>query len=222
MYHLPTNVIFPHLLHLFALGLATSETVAGLEAGRWRNWAVVGGLALAVVDVYITSGHAPALDATLSPTTGLFWTAAVVRPLTICLFDAVVAFCIYARTTGRFLLFPSLPDADPATRRRQSEQLLNQANVALQMAHTKLRAFTVTRNAVVRDPRLKETDDDYWRTVVALESPEGDGSLWEDEDVQAAMARAYGNGSIDVTRMRREADAFVLNVTKGLEASTGN
>ncbi len=64
---------------------------------------------------------------------------------------------------------------------------------------------------------LKTTDDAYWREVVTMEGTDGMQDVWEDEEVQAAMARAYGSGTIDVARMRREADGFVRNVTKGLE-----
>ena len=85
------------------------------------------------------------------------------------------------------------------------------------MAQTKLRAVHVARNAVVRNTTLKDTDDAYWRDVVTMEGMDGMQDVWEDEEVQGAMARAYGSGTIDVGRMRREADGFVRNVTKGLE-----
>ena len=116
-------------------------------------------------------------------------------------------------------MFSSPNDApDPETARRRTHELLTASNIALQMVQTKLRAVHVARNAVVRSTSLKDTDDAYWRDVVTMEGMDGMQEVWEDEEVQAAMARAYGNGTIDVSRMRREADGFVRNVTKGLES----
>jgi len=74
---------------------------------------------------------------------------------------------------------------------------------------------------VVRNPGLKNADDEYWRAVVAMEGSEGDESLFEDEEVQAAISRAYGTGAFDVAAMRREAEAFVRNATKGLDGRNG-
>ena len=57
---------------------------------------------------------------------------------------------------------------------------------------------------VVRDRVLLGVEDSYWREVVEVEAREGLGGgagmdgVWEDEDVQAALARAYGQGTIDV------------------------
>ena len=91
--------------------------------------------------------------------------------------------------------------------------------LALQMAHTKLNTYSITRNAVVRDERLKGVDDDYWRTVVAMEGPRN-GGIWEDEEVQAAIARAMGSLQGDdsgLERVSRDARNFVDNVTRNLE-----
>ena len=65
----------------------------------------------------------------------------------------------------------------------------------------------------MREPNLKRTEDEYWRAVVDAET-EGP---WEDEEVQAAIARATGDGSINVEAMQREVGAYVDSVTQGLE-----
>ena len=85
------------------------------------------------------------------------------------------------------------------------------------MAQTKLRAFSVARNATVRDQDLKAADDEYWYAVVAMEGPGGRAGVWEDEEVQAAIARSYGNGTFDAAQIGREAEAFVSSITRGLE-----
>jgi hypothetical protein len=217
LYHLPVHVLLPHLAHLVLLGLATSEPLAGLEASWWRNRFALGALALAMGDVYMMTNFTPTIDANMPSPTGMFWTARTIRPLAICILDTVMAVLIYASATNRFVFFPSPTDSDPELARRKQEQMLAQTNVALQMAQTKLRAFSVARNATVRDQHLKAADDEYWRAVVAMEGPAGTAGVWEDEEVHAAIARLYGDGAFDAAQMGREAEAFVLNITRGLE-----
>ena len=90
----------------------------------------------------------------------------------------------------------------------------------------KLRAFAIARNAVLRDPTLSAAEQAYWQEVTRRESqvPTADGSsldindeIYQEEEVQAAIARVYGGGGIDVPRARREANAFVDGITQGLQ-----
>ncbi|EXJ74836.1 uncharacterized protein A1O5_01532 [Cladophialophora psammophila CBS 110553] len=237
LYHLPTNVLLPHLLHILALGLATSETVAGYEASTWRRTAVLAALVLAAADLFLTATYAPPVASNITAPAGTFWIASTARYLSLCAFDALAAFAIYASATGRFFyLFPtataSMSNADPDLARRRTDELLTQTNLSLQMAATNLRAYSIARNAVVRNPALKDRDDAYWRTVVAVESSGGgssepgsggdDESLYEDEEVQAAVARAYGSGAINIATLRREAEGFVRHATRGLDAPAPN
>lgn len=215
LYHI-SRVLLPHLLHFLFLGLSTSSTIAGSSPASWRRWAIYSSLTLLALDVYTTAAFNPQTDPNLPSPRGLFWTLSIVRPLMLCLHDILLAAFIYLSATGRFLLFTSA-STDPETVRHQTQQMLHQANISLQTASTKLRAFTIARNAVVRDGALKETDDQYWRAVVAMEGPERDESIWADEEVQQAMARVYGSGAVDVGRVRKEAEAFVTGVTRGLD-----
>lgn len=216
LYHLPTNVLLPHLFHLLALGLATSEGLAGIEAQLWRGKSTIGALSLALLDIYVTMIHNPKVDGNLAAPDGLFWQAGLIRPLVLGLFDVLLAFFIYANATNKFLLFASSVQHDPAMAKRLREEMLNQTNVSLQLAQTKLRAFAMARNASVREPRLKAADDEYWRAVVSMEGPVGGEGVFEEEEVQAALARSYGSG-LDVERMTREAESFVTSITQGLD-----
>ncbi|RVX67644.1 hypothetical protein B0A52_08173 [Exophiala mesophila] len=217
LYHLPTNILLPHLLHILALGVATSESVSGVEAHHWRRLSLIGAVILFSLDIWQAVTYTP-VTAPMTPSpAGTFWLASTLRYLSFSFFDGLVAFLIYASATGRFLLFSAPSSADPTLAKRRTEELLTKMNLALQMTSNNLRAFSVVRNAVVRDSSLKAVDDEYWRTVVAIESDAAtDESLFEDEEVQAALAKVYGTGKVDVQTMRREADAFVRNVTKGL------
>jgi hypothetical protein len=221
LYHLPTNTLLPHLFHILILGLATSETVSGYEASTWRHSAVVSALVLAALDVFLTTTYAPMVPPSTTAPAGTFWIGSSIRYLALVAFDAGVAFLMYACATRRFYLFPTLAtsnaaDIDPELSRRKTEETLTQATLALQMAGTNLRAYSIARNAVVRNPGLKAANDEYWRTVVAME---GDESVLGDEEVQAAIARAYGSGGVNVEGMRREAEAFVKHATRALDGA---
>ncbi|KKY23846.1 hypothetical protein UCRPC4_g02659 [Phaeomoniella chlamydospora] len=153
---------------------------------------------------------------------GPFWTLGLLRSLSITVFLSIAAFLIYASATNRFvLLMHSItPPPDPETYQRRSAQQISQLTVALQMANTKLNAYSITRNAVVRDEQLKGIDDEYWRAVVAMEGLRGiaeGGGIWDDEEVQAAIARTLGGQGLDVEKMNREARNFVGTVTKDLD-----
>ncbi len=143
-----------------------------------------------------------------------FWTSHTLRLLGLCVFQSAIALLIYLSSTNRFF-FGVAPTDDSVIRRKQ----LAQTNVSLQTAHTNLRAYSIVRNAVVRNPTLKSVDDDYWRQVVAVEADTfGRGSVFDDDEVQAAIARAYGSGSADVTAVTRDAEAFVRHATAGLDS----
>ena len=120
--------------------------------------------------------------------------------------------------TNRLLLFSPTATIDPAVAQRQQEHALAQTNNTLQSAQTKLRAYTLARNATVRQTHLKASDDEYWRAVVAMEGPPGVEGIWSDEEVQAAISRSIGSGSFDAARMEREAQHFVSNLTAGLDS----
>jgi hypothetical protein len=219
------NVLLPHLFHIFCLGLATSESISGFEPSRWRAQVLLCALALASVDIAITTTYSPIISSNTPAPAGIFWMASTLRYLCLCVFDAATAFLIYASATGRFLLFSAPANAaDPELARRRTEELLTKANLSLQLTQTSLRAYSIARNATVRNPILKAGDDEYWRSVVSVEGTQGygDQSVLEDEEVQAAISRAYGSGSMNVEQMRREADAFVNTVTRGLDSTTGN
>lgn len=221
LYYLPTYVLLPHLLHLLLIGLSTSAPLSGPIASAWRARFTIASILIAALDIYTTCSYQPQIDHNRPGPAGLFWTAGLLRALVLCFFNAVAAFLIYASATNRFVLFmsPITPAADSETLQRQQAQAISRMTLALQMAHTKLNTYSITRNAVVRDERLKGVDDDYWRTVVAMEGPRN-GGIWEDEEVQAAIARAMGSlqgEDSGLERVSRDARNFVDNVTRNLE-----
>lgn len=147
--------------------------------------------------------------------------------MSICFLDAILAFYIWTTNTNRFVLFPFLSDPNAAGNvpvdelQLQTQELVRNAAIGLNMVQSKLRAYSVAKNTVLRDEGLKEVERRYWEEVQRREGGgEVGDDVYEDEEVQAAIARVYGmgNAGVDVPRARREAGAFVDNVTRGLEA----
>lgn len=229
------TVFLPHLIHLVVLGLATSAALTSPLTATSRMRFVISALALLALDVYLNTlfAYDPARVSTRSPSpTSLFALLRTIRPLSICLLDVVFALYLWTTSTGRFVFFPFLSDPNAAnnasieTLQVQTQELVRNSGVALQTVQAKLRAYTVARNTVNRDTGLKAAEDNYWREVTRREAElaggeEGAGGhadeIYQDEEVQAAIARVYGQGGVDVPKARREAAAFVDGVTQGLE-----
>lgn len=104
----------------------------------------------------------------------------------------------------------------------QTQELVRNTGMGLSMIQSKLKAYSVAKNTVLRDEGLKDVEGRYWDEVRKSEGGGGtDEDVYEDEEVQAAIAKVYqmGNAGIDVQRAKREARAFVDSVTKDLEES---
>ncbi|KAK5092887.1 hypothetical protein LTR70_006007 [Exophiala xenobiotica] len=239
LYSLPTTVFLPHLIHLIVLGVATSAALTSPLTATSRMRIVIPALLLLAIDIYLNTFFAfdPTLVSTRSPSpTSLFALLRTIRPLSICFLDVLSALYLWTTNTGRFILFPFLSDPNAAnntsidTLQVQTQDLVRNSGVALQTVQAKLRAYSVARNTVNRDTNLKAAEDGYWREVTRREAElavdEGgtatdNDEIYQDEEVQAAIARVYGQGGVDVPRARREADAFVDGVTQGLENAGG-
>lgn len=217
LYHFPRNIVLPHLFNFGLLGLATSTTISGTDAGQWRFYALAGSLMIGALDAYYVVTFSPSIDANMPAPPGIFWMLAAIRPLVLCLYNAFVAFFIYASATKRFLLF-SGPSKDPAIVQHQMLDIINKCGFTMSSAGTKLRAGNVAHNTIVRAGSLKNAEDRYWQDVVQLEgSQDLQSGVFEDEEVQAAISRAYGSGTINIEKIRKEAETFVKGVTYGLE-----
>ncbi|EAW10096.1 uncharacterized protein ACLA_045610 [Aspergillus clavatus NRRL 1] len=224
LYYLPFNTLLPHLLHMVVVGLVTATPFAGRDAAGWRNKFTIAGLALAAVDIYIVSTYDPvqsasaAVRAGISPPSSLYHQITLFRPLAFAIFDGICALLIYISATNRFFFTPP-SQAD------QVDQLVSASLTSLAGASSKLHAMSVARNAVVRDKVLKDRDDAYWRTVVAMSAggAEGDPSMapsniWEEEEVVRAMSRAMaGQGGVDLAKLGVSAAEYVNGVTAGLD-----
>ncbi|KAL4978151.1 hypothetical protein BDW66DRAFT_149575 [Aspergillus desertorum] len=220
LFYYPVNVMIPHLLHMAVVGIATSASFAGREAGRWRNKFTIAGLIFAALDTYVVFMYDPVKSGSdavrdgIEVPTALFQRMAVLRPLVLACLDVVLAGFIYVSATNRWFFTPP-SQAD------EVDRIVAASLASLTGASSKLHATSVTRNAVVRDRVLKDRDDAYWQTVVAMDGQGGPGAasgVWEEEEVVRAMSRAMaGQGGVDLAQLGVSAAEYVNGVTAGLE-----
>ncbi|KAK5947570.1 hypothetical protein PMZ80_001723 [Knufia obscura] len=235
IYSLPTTVFLPHLLHLVIIGLATSATLTSPISATSRTSLLIPALMFLALDGWfnVAATFIPPITVPgqTSPSS-LFVYMRRFRPISISCLDVLFALYLWTTSTGRFVFFPFLSDPNAAdnagveTLQAQTQELIRNSGVALQTVQAKLRAYTIARNTVNRDQNLKAAEDRYWREVVSREAEmdsAGGGiagnndEIYQDEEVQAAIARVYGQGGVDVPRAKKEASAFVDGVTQGLE-----
>ncbi|PWY86290.1 hypothetical protein BO70DRAFT_378902 [Aspergillus heteromorphus CBS 117.55] len=238
-YYIPFHVLVPHLLHLAVIGLVTSAAFAGLDASKWRSVFTMAAIGFALVDAYVMLTYEPLKFASAAVRAGVavppssYYQIGMLRPLAFAVFDGLCALLVYLSATRRYFF-------SPPSRAEQVDQLVSNSLSALAGTTSKLHAVSVARNAVVRDKVLKDRDDAYWRTVVAMniDNPAfkggnggvaGDGngngmapptSIWEEEEVIRAMSRAMaGQGGMDLAKLGVDAAEYVNGITAGLEGN---
>ncbi|OJZ87091.1 hypothetical protein ASPFODRAFT_185607 [Aspergillus luchuensis CBS 106.47] len=240
IYHLPFNVLLPHLFHMATIGLITSSTFAGSDASKWRKEFSIMGIAFTLLDIYVVMSYDPMAYASAAVRAGVavpsssYYQIGLLRPLLFAIFDGVCALLIWLSATRRFFF-------TPPSQAEQVDQVVSASLGALSGSTSKLHAVSVARNAVVRDKMLRDRDEAYWRTVVAMnvdnpvmkagtvvgggENGDEEGavpptSIWEEEEVVRAMSRAMaGQGGVDLARLGMDAAEYVNGVTAGLEGN---
>lgn len=197
-----------------------------------RSSFLIPSLGLLLLDIFLNTLYTPypSLIRPNDPSpVSLFTLLRLLRPLSICFLDVAFAFYTWTTTTNRFVLFPFLSDPNAVGSSSvedlqvQAQELVRNTGMGLSVIQSKLRAYSVAKNTVLRDEGLKETEGRYWEEVRRREGGKGLGEdVYDDEEIQAAIAKVYGmgNAGVDVPRARREAGAFVDEVTKGLEDSS--
>lgn len=217
LYYLPVTLLLPHLLSILSIGLATSIPISGHSASRYRILVLVFSFILLAIDIYVAAFEEPGIDQNMPSPNGIYFTLLPLRYLVLCFVQAVAALIIWASSTNRLPLLVTPYANDPHAISHRRAHTLQNTTMVLQMAQTKLHALSVTRNAVVRDTELKEADDRYWGSIVAVEGNDAVGRIWEDEDVREAMQKTLADGKFDMNKSAKESEAFVGHVTQNLE-----
>ena len=205
IYALP-GMLAPHLLHLVALGVATSALLSGAEGARWRVVATLAGLAVAVAEVAFVATYDDRHNmrsTRVNDVDFVFWKLQVWRGLLIAATDAGLGWVVWLQATGRAFL--SAPAA--------GERVLDHVKV-LEGLLGKVRALGVIRNGTVRDASLRRKLDTYW-----VKESEVMRDTMEQQEVLEAQRNALRR--LDTTQLGREANEFI-DAVLGLTPAPGS
>lgn len=105
LYALP-GLVGWHCVHLFVLGLATSQIFGGREAANWRFWAVLAGVTLAGLEIWAVAAYDDTANARArraGEVEFLFWKGLVWRGVGITLVDGVLGWVVWLQGRARGL-----------------------------------------------------------------------------------------------------------------------
>lgn len=205
-YALP-SLLLPHLLHLFALGLATSSAVSGKHGSRWRTNAVMLGAGFALVDCYLVGTHDSKANARVLRPEDLdlfHWRMRTLRGIAICVADAILALLLWAASTNRIFAVP------PSTSER-----MEAAMKVLESMRGRLGAVGIVRNVVARDKGLRQRGDVYWAQ---------EGRVMEEVMTDRAVVDGMRNaldGRISVSKVEEEARKYAEGIVVWQEGEEG-
>ncbi|KAI0855490.1 CHD5-like protein-domain-containing protein [Xylaria cubensis] len=198
LYYALPSLLAPHLLNLVVISLATSATIAGNEAARWRRSAAVAGAVVAGLDVWSVSTYNYGANARATRPGDVdmfFWTSRALRHAVLGLIDIGIAALIYVSSTNR--LFAAPPD--PAARvEAVTRQLL--------ATKSRLSAIGIVKNTSLRDEELRARTSAYWTHEGRLMR-----EVMEDRDVVEGVNDALTN-RINIQDISRDAETYALNM----------
>jgi hypothetical protein len=203
------SLLAPHLLHLIALGIATSQILSGAEGARWRTVATIAGFVLGVAEYYYiaTYDSTPNARSTrVNEIDFIYWKMHVYRGLAIAAMDGVLGWVIWLQATGRAFLTPV-----------SSSERLGKTAQALENTLGKARGLGIMRNSIVRDAETRKQVQDYW-----VKEGEVMNHVFEQPEVIEAQRNALRR--LDINRIRREADGYVDGIFGNMQVgnSAGN
>ncbi|GAB7361487.1 hypothetical protein MBLNU230_g1543t1 [Neophaeotheca triangularis] len=194
LFYAVPSLLAPHLLHLFALGVATSGVLAGKEGARWRTAAIIAGLVLAAAELFVVGQYDHTHNARstrLSEVDWIYWKLQVYRGLLIAGVDGLLGWVIWLQATGRAFLSPPQP----------AEVLLDHVKM-LEGVAGKARGLGVVSNACRRDRGLRSKTEAYW-----VKEGEVMKDVMEEGEVVEAQRQALRR--VDVGRVSRDAEQYV-------------
>ncbi|RYC63059.1 hypothetical protein CHU98_g3144 [Xylaria longipes] len=198
LYYALPSLLAPHLLNLVVLSLATSATVAGNEAARWRRSAAMVSAVAAGFDVWSVSTYNYGANARVARPADIdmfFWTSRALRHIILGVIDVGIAALIYVSSTNR--LFAAPPD--PASRvEAVTRQLL--------ATKSRLSAVGIVKNTSLRDEELRARTSAYWTHEGRLMR-----EVMEDRDVVEGVNDALAN-RINIQDISRDAETYALNM----------
>ncbi|KAI0205472.1 hypothetical protein F4808DRAFT_455701 [Astrocystis sublimbata] len=198
LYYALPSLVAPHLLNLIILSIATSATVAGNEAARWRRSGAMAAGVLAALDIYIVSTYNYGANARATRPSDLdmfFWTSRSLRYVALALVDVAIASLIYVSSTNRLFAAPLDPAARVETVTRQ-----------LLATKSRLSAIGIVKNTSLRDEDLRARTSAYWTHEGRLMR-----EVMEDRDVVEGVNDALAN-RINIGDISRDAETYATNM----------
>ncbi len=196
------SMLAPHLLHLIALGVATSRSLSGSEGSKWRTVATIAGLALAAAELYYIANYDSTPNARstrLTEVDFVYWKMHVYRGLAITTLDAVLGWVIWLQATGRAFITPPTTSDRIAGVSRGLEGVVGKA-----------RGLGIVRNGVVRNAEMRRRVDGYW-----VKEGEVMKDVFEVPEVLEAQRSALKR--LDIARVGREAEGFLDGIFGNLQ-----
>lgn len=199
LYYALPSIILPHLLHTFALGLATSSAVAGKYTSRWRSIAAMTGMGMAISECYLFGSYDWKSNARAhrpEEYVHFYWRIRIFRGITVALVDGLFAGLFWLSSTNRMFVVP------PSAAER-----METAMRTLENARGKLNAVGILRNVAVRDEGLRRKTEWYWRK-------EGQfmGEVMDEREVVEGLRNALSE-RIQVTKVEDEARKYADGIT---------
>ena len=197
-YALPT-LLTPHILHLLALGLATSSLIAGKAASRWRTFAAMLGSGLAVLGCFFITTYdwkANARATRPEEYVHFHWQVRSLSGAVIAFADAALAALMYLSSTNRFFVVPAT-----------SAERMEVALKGLEQARVRLNAVGIIRNTVARDEGLRRKTDGYW-----VREGQVMGQIMDEREVLDGVRNAL-SGRVHVATVEAEARKYAEGIT---------
>ncbi|KAI1132157.1 CHD5-like protein-domain-containing protein [Nemania abortiva] len=198
LYYALPALLAPHLFNLVALSLATSGTLVGPEASRWRRSAAIASAVVAGFDIYSVSTYNHAANARaprLSELQMFFWTSRALRHVALGVLDLGMAALLYVSATNRLFAAP----ADPASR-------VDAVTRGLLATKSRLSAVGIVKNTSLRDEDLRARTAAYWMHEGRLMR-----DVMEDREVVEGVNDALAN-RINIQDITRDAENYALNM----------
>ncbi|KYK58414.1 hypothetical protein DCS_05429 [Drechmeria coniospora] len=201
-YYALTSMLWPHLINLVVIAVATSPSWTGKSGSQWRTFATITAAVVAAGEVYVVSAYnyqANARALRLADVDFFFWDVRVYRLVALAAFDASLAWVLYLSSTNRAFGQP----LSPAERVEAVSQ-------GLAAVKSKMHAVGIIKNTAQRDEDLRLRSQAYWMHEVRLM-----GEVMEEREVIEGVNDALSN-RINIESISKEADVYSHGVLQHL------
>lgn len=203
-YALP-NLIWPHLLNLVAVAVATSPFLTGRHGGQWRTLGTIAAGVLGALELYFVSSYnyqANSRSLRLNELDMFYWSMHTYRLVALAALDAGLAWVVWLSATNRAFATPPLP-----------AERVELANRELMTARSKVSALSIMRNTALRDEELRARLQAYWAHEVRTMN-----EIMEDRDVIDCVNDALSQ-RIKIQDITRDAESYTQSVMQPINLS---